>query len=163
MEEEPDWAKALNELHQGQLSHTLGDLSTPGEFKVYDIEEYLLKVTDLNEKEVKEAIQYLDDMGLISGITIAGEEMKLKGGLTEEGFRIAHEREMRKRQQSLLESQNDATRTLATFTVILGVAALVQAAAAVMSVPNPYNFYLAGFYAIVLSLLLWTKDDWVPK
>lgn len=79
--------------------------------------------------------------------------------LTKEGFDIAHERELRIEQQEVIERQTKATDTLADFTIILGITALVQALAAVYSVPR-FSNGLAGIYLILLIILYFKRDDW---
>lgn len=79
--------------------------------------------------------------------------------LTEDGFDVAHERELRQEQQSLMETQSEATGTLANFTAILGAAALVQALAAVVTAQR-YTYLLAIVYLIILALLLYKIDGW---
>lgn len=91
--------------------------------------------------------------------SFSGEEVAIIS-LTPRGFDLIHDYEMRKHQQDLMQSQNDANRTLAAFTVILGAAALVQAAAAVFSSPWPANVVLGIVYLIILIALWVSRDDW---
>lgn len=83
--------------------------------------------------------------------------------ITPRGFDLIHEYELKERQQELLETQNQSSQILAAFTVILGVAALVQAAAAVLTTPQPVNWILGTVYAAILGGLLFTRDKWIPS
>lgn len=144
MSDEPDWAKVLHALHDGQLST---DMESGGPFRLYELQEYLGENTELTEEEVRESINYLDDVGLVYGFEdLDGEE--IHGGLTPKGFEVAHERELTKR-------QDRTTTTLVVFTLALVLATLVEVLPPELQVLR-YDFNLRLVGAIVLlEVLVW--------
>ncbi|WP_435177946.1 hypothetical protein [Halorussus sp. AFM4] len=115
----------------------------------------LRKVTDLSNEEIESAIRFAERTELLSQV---GTGVHYR--LTQKGFEVAHDRELRKEQQSLTKGQKEASDTLADFTVILGITALIQAFAAVISAPR-YNLTLATVYVMLLGALLYKRDDWI--
>lgn len=160
--EEPDWAKVLSVLYAEEDSvyrQMEGDLSES---------HNLVTESGLEADNVEGALAFLRDQGLIETGTAGGmvpegeEEVRsthIEYELTEKGFEVAHKRELREQQQDLMENQNKSTDTLADFTIILAVTALVQALAAIISVPR-YRIPLSVIYAGILGILLYKKDDW---
>ncbi|WP_254279654.1 hypothetical protein [Haloarcula marina] len=154
--EEPDWAKVLHAIYRSNN----GEIVWPREDDTMD---KTIDGTDLNQDEEDDAISYLHKIGLIEHADRDRGRPRL---LTEKGFNVVHERELRKEQHALVKSQNDAienqseaTDTLANFTIILGVTALIQALAAIVSLPR-YRIPLSVIYAGLLLILLYKKDDW---
>lgn len=159
-ESEPNWAKVLHAAYEspsGQVrwidENRWEDGQEPPES---EISLHLSDITDLSSKELEKAMDYTRRTGLLRP-TNSGTEYFV----TQEGFKVAHDRVVSRRQQNLIESQNDASRALATFTVILGAAALVQAAAAVLSAPSPAKRGLALLYIVILAGLWFFRDHWV--
>lgn len=152
---EPHWATVLRTAYESKAG-TIQWVEAVGEEhdqRQRDWDFDLRKATDLSGKELEGAIRFAERDNLLTQI---GSGVHYE--LTKKGIDIAHERELRKDQQSLTKSQNMATNKLADFTVILGVAALVQAAAAVVSAPR-YSVHLSVFYIVILVALLSMKDD----
>lgn len=162
--DEPDWAKVLEVLYNEEDSvyrEIEGELSSSHD---------LVEKSELTVDEVNSALVFLREQGLVEQegvgqrVTKNEEEQwtHIKYELKEKGFDVAHERELRKKQQNLTEEQKEATDTLADFTVILGVTALVQALAAVVSASR-YNVPLAMIYVGLLTILWYKSDDLFHK
>ena len=157
---DPNWAKILHTVYEEEEAAIIRPYS--------DVQEsYVLRSeTGLGESEVLRAIEYLERQGLTEREQFWEDESDEIISLTEKGFDVAHERQIQKEQQSLIETQNNAIRnqskatdTLANFTIILGAAALIQAFAAVVSAPRYNGFLLATYFALLI--VLWVKrDEW---
>lgn len=159
--EDPDWATVLQAIYRSNN----GEIFWPLEDDKMD---QTIEETDLTQEEEDRAISYLHEIGLLEH---ANRDRGRPRELTQKGFDVAHEREMRNKQQALIERQSkaiesqsdvaeeqaDATDTLADFTIILGVAALIQALAAVISLPR-YRIHVLTLYGIIL-IVLWYKKD----
>lgn len=174
-ESEPDWAKVLEEFYEshGRLVLPEGDLFGKVREKdrvLFSEDENLLsQVDELDGRAIRVGVEYLIQTGLLVVDTDDTEELNQASEgtifrslqLTKSGFDVAHERELRNRQQDLMERQNKASRTLATFTVILGATAVVQAAAAVVSTTYPTNAFLGVLYIGVIVALWLSRDHWL--
>lgn len=144
MADEPDWTKVLHTLHQAQV----GELSTKD-----DLRQFLMEETDLGEVKVKEALEYLNAVGLVKKIEIAGHD-ETRAPLTPEGFNVAHERELAKR-------QDRTNTTLVGFTLALVLASLV----AVLPSAWPFlgyelNLRLVGAFVLLAVVVgfIWYTD-----
>ena len=151
----PDWALLLQMAYQS--GH--GTVQWPERLDEDDPERERnnpndLREVDLTREEVERALQFVERTGLMSQVA-NGKHYEL----TEKGFNVANERELRKRQYRLTEAQNDANDTLANFTIILGATALVQALAAVISAPR-YSVSLSVIYLLLLGILWYKGEDW---
>lgn len=127
---EPDWAEVLHELHKGQMA-------APDTWYVAD---YLMEGTELTDEDIEWAIKYLDNAGLIEGEASLNDEKELvevEAALTPQGFKVAHERELAKR-------QDRTNTTLVGFTLALVLASLVAV------LPTTWTFF---GYAIPLRLV----------
>lgn len=153
---EPHWATVLRAAYESK-GGTVQWVEAVDENHHQRKQEWpfdLREVTNLTNEEIEGAIRFAEQTDQLSQV---GSGVHYE--LTQKGFDVAHERELRKEHQSLTESQNDATDTLADFTIILGVTALVQALAAVVSVPR-FEIPLALIYGILLVVLWYKGDDW---
>lgn len=159
MNEEPDWAKVLNEAYQSKVGVVQWRGSLPEDHPHHDEEpdHDLQTATNLTVTQIHDAIVFLERTDLIRQI---GTGMNYE--LSKKGLDVAHERTLRDRQERLMETQNEATGILASFTVILGAAALIQAITAVVNTQNPYNLYLSVVFAVLLIAIWKTKNDWMP-
>lgn len=116
-----------------------------------------VRETDLTPQEAHRAVNHGRRAGLVETVENV-DEVGIR--FTTEGFTIAHEQQWRERQYDLVKSQNEASGTLATFTVILGAAALVQASVSVLTATWPANLVLTVFYALILWTLWRFRDRW---
>ncbi|MBP1986205.1 hypothetical protein [Halolamina salifodinae] len=132
--EEPDWATVLQAIYRSDN----GAIFWPREDDTIDstIEE-----TDLSQEEEDDAISYLHNIGLIEH---ADRDRGRPRRLTQKGFDIAHERELRNQQ----ETHN---RILSAFTVLVGISALVQAVSVVSTESGPMQWIL-GFISVTGAL-----------
>lgn len=172
MQDETDWARILRALYEGRLF--IDDSTVEGtSFELVDYLSRQESLEHLEEREITETLEDMERAGLVDLLPMEGnltkdEGEEMYGGLTRDGFDVAHERDLRERQQSLIESQNAlmesqnvSSQKIAAFTVILGAAALVQAAAAVFTAPWPVNLGLGVLYLGVLVGLLLSQDRWL--
>jgi hypothetical protein len=120
----------------------------------------LVVETDLPAEDVEDALSFLSESGLIGriqagakadypremvvGISDSARQQGTHIGLTTEGFKVAHNRELQNQQQR-------TNHQLAGFTAILAISAIVQATAALSSVFRPL---FSAIYLIVFTLLL---------
>lgn len=128
MQQEPDWAVVLEALHEGQMSTEFSETGFSEPFTLYELVGYLTDETSLNKQEVKQALSYLDSVGLVVGIPDFTEEVneegEIHGGLTKSGFEVADKRASQQRQE-----RHD--RVIVGFTVILALATTIQALKAI--------------------------------
>lgn len=133
---DPNWARVLDAFYEHGLQ-----VKNPDHVK--DALAEISGHTDLDPIEIREEINYLRDVGLLT--PLAG------GGLchlTEEGFQVAHERAQTNREQR-------TNMRIAALTVVLGLAAIVQAMAAAFQLQNQlYSYGLAGS-AVLLAVIVW--------
>lgn len=160
---QPDWAKILSYLYNEQ--ETISFLAGSDISETADI----VSSTELDPQVIHDELERMERLDLVSidsRSTAPGPATERRESydrvaeysLSEKGFDVAHERELRQEQQNLIENQSDATDTLADFTVILGVTALVQAAAAVVTA-NRYAIPLSIIYIILLGFLLYYRKQ----
>lgn len=168
---EPLWAQILQLLYSRGLG---GEEPGTDPWTYRDkTADTIVNELDARSENVKEALQYMGDIELVEQRESESDDEKYAYGLTQKGFEVAHEREMRNEQQTLIERQSEAiesqrdavegqagaTDTLADFTIILGVTALIQALAAIVSVPR-YRIPLSIVYTCILAVLWYNKDEW---
>lgn len=153
---EPNWATVLLTAYEskGGMVQWLKAVEKDHDQREREWPSDLSEVTNLSDEEITEAIRFAERNDLLSQV---GSGVHYE--LTQKGFDVAHERKLRKKQRNQIESQTDATGTLANFTIILGVTALIQALAAVVSAPR-YSGLLAVIYAVILIMLFLKKDEW---
>lgn len=133
MSKEPDWVKVLKALYDGRLV-----VSNRGEGVKHELMEYLSNhpdLTHLKQEELGDLLKDLHRVGLVEAYGANGGGLTDNdvdehwGGLKPEGFQTVHERELRERQDT-------TNQMLMVATIGLFFAALVQATAAVYSVPT---------------------------
>lgn len=157
MDAEPDWAKVIDAAYRSSqgVVQWKGDLPDDHKQQDKEVKHDLREETDLTDERISNAVKFGERTDLIRQLG-TGMHYELK----EKGLNVAHERALRSRQEHLMESQNKATQRLATFTVILGAAALVEAAASTFTAQQPYNYLLLTIYVAVLVVLWRSRDDW---
>jgi uncharacterized membrane protein YcjF (UPF0283 family) len=131
---EPDWAQVLQAIYRsnnGEIFWPRGD----------DEIDQTIEGTDLTQEEEDDAIVYLHEIELIEH---ADRDRGRPRRLTQKGFEVAHERELRNQQ----EIHN---RVLAAFTVLVGISALVQAVSVVATQTGPMQWIL-GFISVTGAL-----------
>lgn len=155
--EQPDWAKVLQVIYDrgGRVAFITGgpvpeDYSMPPADFIPD-EKKLIPNQYLDEEDTLSNFRTLKRVGLVGEVT----ENDIPEGhhdarvehplvkvfeLTQEGFNVAHERELRKQQ----ETHN---RVLTAFTVLVGISALIQAVSVVATQSIPMQLIL-GFISI---------------
>lgn len=71
--EEPNWAIVLQALHEGELAtgQTKGTGPTHTKYELY---QFSVSETELSESEIENALEYLDDCGLITKYTVYSDE-----------------------------------------------------------------------------------------
>lgn len=135
--EEPDWVRVLRVLYreEDKLHRKIkGELSESHK---------LVTESGLKTEEVDHALWFLREQGLIKQEGAGHKELEtgetqsthIEYELTEKGFDVAHDRELRNQQ----ETHN---RVLAAFTVLVGISALVQAVSVVATQTGPMQWIL---------------------
>lgn len=159
---EPNWARILKVLHEGELATNIqrGDSFTMPVIPMSDLEKEL----NLEAREIESSLEYLAEVRLIEWFrpALVDDEgiSEVQAALTPEGFHVAHERELRDRQQRLLESQNETSAALVMFTAILGAAASVQALASITLADANWEKVLLGImYVLLLVGLYYYRDE----
>jgi len=150
---EPNWSKVLDVLYrEGEAPKKPINRITR--------HHLLCERTDLEPGQIEQSLIYLDDNGLISLNSVDHQETRFgelenprseKIILKAEGFEVAHERELSKRQEG-------ASTATAYLTAVLAVTAVVQATAAASSASGPNSLLLdimAGGAGIVLFASWW--------
>ncbi|WP_227132321.1 hypothetical protein [Halorubellus salinus] len=146
-----EWAELLEYLYEsGGLfeSDLEGDVEdTPEELRRQLANEFSDPGDSISESEMERILDRLYKNNLVNyGAGESGRRVQL----TPTGFEVAHEREMTEDQYEIQEEQANANDRVADFTVILGAAALVQAAESVMTAPKPTDLYLGIFMILIL-------------
>ena len=154
---EPDWAKLLNYLYKipGDLYVTETSAPENEPIDTY-FQKKLRESINFSPKVDEEAVfgYMLRDMQENNLIEIERNQSSVTLSMTEKGFNIAHEREQNKKSQQI----NDSIRGL---TVILAVAALIQAVSAVATVDTPEVFaVIAGSVIFLLIGFLILHYNW---
>lgn len=148
---EPDWAKVLHALHEGQLA---SKISSGQSFTIYELLGYLKDETNLDEDEIRAALTYLSEVGLVHQFEVFDED-EVQGALTPEGFEVAHERELKKQQQK-------TNVGIAFLTMILAVTAIYEVGATLIpswAPTTPINTVLfLGFAVFVVAVVLNLND-----
>jgi len=154
---EPNWAKVLFFIYGSNQISILAEIKE---------NHIIVEETDLDVEEVDGSLKTLQKWGLIkkeaytakglllvdSDTSIPDEESEYV--LTEKGFNVAHDREQNKKSQRI----NDSIRGL---TVILAIAALIQAVSAVATVDKPEVFVvIVGSVIFLLIGFLLLHYDW---
>jgi len=151
-ETEPDWAELLNAYYSngGWMWRSTKDgesfpkLPQENNLHTYDYGEE-------NHGKLYRAHNTLTRTGLVEQVEFSDigpqqaspQEHVLWSQLTEEGFNVAHERELSK-------SQQKANERVAFFTLILGFTAIIQAAIASLRLENSFNTLL--FLVVILAI-----------
>lgn len=135
---EPDWAKVLQQIYQNKNGKIKWPLQADRWKKSID-------GTGLSFDQEDEAIQFLHESGLLQKVD---GKMDRSRQLTKRGFDVAHEREQNKKSTEI----NDSIRKL---TLILAIAALIQAISAVAQVDTPEAFVISGgsFLFLIIGYL----------
>lgn len=145
--DEPNWAIVLQALHEGELA-TGQEMGTGKGHTKYQIDDFSISETGLSEGETEDALEYLDNCGLITKYEIHSEEdSRLVGGLTEKGFDVAHERELTK-------SQHETSKRSARLSGLLVLAIIIQTSVSFVSTETDIISAVFGGLAI-LALLGW--------
>ncbi|MFA9415160.1 hypothetical protein [Natrinema sp. HArc-T2] len=157
---EPDWSKVLSAIYQSEMvSEHMGE-------KKISEDHPIVTDTDLTIEEAEKAIDYLDSIGLVDtlpmkfenahGATLEGRTLSL----TKEGFRVAHERAMKKRQREheriQTGRQNTVNSAVASLTLVLAVSSVTQTTVAVVSTENHMRLLsmLLGSVTILLFIVV---------
>ncbi|MFC6835628.1 hypothetical protein [Halomarina ordinaria] len=160
MSEEPDWAIVLAALHEAQRAAD-NSVAFPSSIKKRrrmsgDLVDTLQKSTDLTSHEVRGALDYLRRTGLVDMSPIfnrggvQGDEAEfISGGLTEKGFAVIHERQMREQRHKIVEEQKDANKVLTKLTFVLVVATSIQALSALFSVHQSIDSTNIAFSLVI--------------
>jgi len=122
---EPDWAKVLQQIYQNKNGKIKWPLQADGWKSSID-------GTKLSFEQENEAITFLHESGLLQKVD---GKMDRERQLTKRGFDVAHKREQNKKSAEI----NDSIRKL---TLILAIAALIQAISAVAQVNFPENIVI---------------------
>lgn len=142
---EPDWTRVLKALYEGQL--VVSDKLDLG--VKYELMEFLSKhgdLADLSEKDIENILESLSHVGLVEAVGVSGNlereegESERIGGLTPDGFKTAHDWEMKQQQES-------HDRIIGAFTVLVGISALIQAVPIVDTKEGTMQLIL-GFIAV---------------
>jgi hypothetical protein len=153
--DDPKWLRILKALYNGPL--TVEPELAQGDGIEYELIGYLNQrdeLSDLSEDELARSLDHLNKVGLVRASGTLGDgmvrdkgEVERIGGLTPEGFKIAHERQLAEKEQQTKES-------LTFFTLILGFAAIVQATAAALQLENPSNTISLLLIIIVITFAM---------
>jgi hypothetical protein len=144
--DDPEWVKVLRVLYreEDKLHREIkGELSESHK---------LVKESGLKTEEVDHALWFLREQGLIEQEGVGHKELDtgeaqsthIEYELTEKGFDVAHDRELRNQQ----ETHN---RVLAAFTVLVGISALVQAVS-VVATESGLMQWILGFISVTGAL-----------
>lgn len=139
----PDWAQMLNVIYENGGSATYHEPRDGG----LSPENPFIEETRLTEEEVHEAVDLLRNASLVRNVRTGGGSGEIVSlGLTEKGFDVAHERMIQERQE-----RHD--RVIAGFTVVLGVAALIQALKAIYEMQY-LTAQLSNTAVLILGLVI---------
>lgn len=185
--EEPKYMIVLDRIYQKgpavaypNLPHSSEDLitMTPDQRREQDLQREmvshdiprdkdLLPISSLADYEISQAIESLKRVGLvketdrINGIRRDSDLINYIK-LTKEGFEVAHDRELRQRQQEiservadLTEQQSRSSSLVAWVTGVIGITAVFQAITAMVSLSWPQSSKLVVVYTIVILSGWW--------
>lgn len=148
--QEPDWAKVVQAVYRSApgVVQWQGDLPDDHNQKDKTTGFDLRDLTDLSDEEISNAVSFATRTGLMVQI---GTGMNYK--LTEKGFNVAHERELRRQ-------QGKNNRVVAAFTVIIGLSTLIQAWKILNEIGgfNSLLFGVALFIGIVAAFVILRGD-----
>lgn len=145
-ESEPDWATVLRILHEENIGRDF----TPEEHGEYDgLVEFLSDKGGMEPDTVRESLDYLDDVDLINISEYIGNDVWDYNGLTNEGFKIAHERKLR-------EEQVQSNRLTVALTLLLAAATMAQAMASIRTLEGDMSrFYPTVILLVGLLIVYW--------
>ncbi|NEU55560.1 hypothetical protein [Halorussus sp. MSC15.2] len=183
---EPLWAEILRLLHNHeQYIHEDTVEDTPESFNMTvrsapgvpgggDTIEFLADKTGREENEIRESLRYLQSVNCARELESAGGGKRF--GLTAEGFKIAHEREMQEyqteREDDRDRRQHDVNRAIALLTIALVLINFIRAGVTglVGTDADPDIVYIilgfGGILAVVISVGLWRAgllSSWEAK
>jgi hypothetical protein len=158
MNEQPDWATVLEWMYSRGRGYIEGPPQDPDDVKGGPVlllgDATLIEATELTNDELDDAVSYLLHTGLIEETTVDPGYTHYQ--MTEKGFRVAHERVMQRREQTLederADRQTDANLAIGWLTVALVVVSAVDAAINAIGLNHP----LWGRALIVAGLALAT-------
>lgn len=147
-EEEPDWAKVIHTAYQSAqgVVQWQGDLPEDHNQRDKDPPFDLREHTDLTDEEISDAVGFATRTELLEQI---GSGMNYE--LTEKGFNVAHERELRKERHDIVESQANVGRVTAILTGVLAVNAAIQAVTTFLDVAPAVRFRLSIVYVVIVG------------
>lgn len=137
----PEWLRLLDAWYEAgeDLVKKIKE-----EDKTYRWAGSLKSVTDLNNSQKQQKLRYMEDTGLIEEY---GDDGSMR--LTRRGLQVAHDRELGKRQEEILNQQKEVSEKSASIYTLLVVAVSIQAIATGFSAGG-----VIGIGVAVLSLLV---------
>ena len=141
---EPNWTSILEYLYKNEKIIEYKNSEPIKDLEILD------DVDCINKDNFSETMGYMRDLDLVEYSTeaIDGDTIK-RFSLTETGLKVAHDREQKRESQQI----NDSIRNL---TLILAIAALIQAISAVATVDRPEVFVILGgsFVLLIMGVLI---------
>lgn len=149
----PNWACVLTVLYDSdsfELPEN-GELGPPKS----DLIDVVSEETDLDEEQIRRALKYLNEFGLLSLISIAGDDDSY-AGLSEKGFNVAHERELR-------TQQIRTNWVLMALTGFLAIGIVFQTLLALLTadIPLAASTILIVVFSFLLGLLWRSISDYL--
>lgn len=149
---EPDWAKLLSIIYN-QTGETKFKTDSEREILpmvISEKDDIKFEPIPFKPDELKQTVDYLDRMDLVDVRAVSHreeiDEWLKSVSLAKKGFDVAHEREQNRGQKAI-------NKDIKNLTVILALTASIQALAAVFSVKLPYQYLIALFCIIIITLI----------
>lgn len=132
---DPDWELILDAFYEEGLE--------VGNDEEDEDMQRLIERTEIERTKLVSRISYLREVGLLTELP-----GNARCRLTTDGFQVAHERAQKDREQT-------TNRRLIQLTVVLGLAAILQALAAAFQLDNQLLAIVLGTCAALLAIAAW--------